>query len=226
MVAEMKYNSHLFWRMLFFISAVWLVTDIIEAGTANCKNADLSDLTHQVKRFSQCFLEMLPDDQRTEINSLAWLLQQVLDRLRKVQGKACHAFTSKNCSVPEAPKNGGLVCVSIDSDHYCKPMCNQGYDFGFLRRSRVYEKCGASTGYSWTPELVGGNRLAECISSPVAVSGVDSAYFPTHMCCQQTIANATAESEQIEIFFRELAEAEKDISQKREMAINCILCGN
>ncbi|XP_074928694.1 uncharacterized protein LOC142047796 [Chelonoidis abingdonii] len=221
----MKYNSHLLWRMLFFISTVWLITDFTEAGTADCKNADLNDLNHQAKKFSQCFLEMLPN-KRTEINALAWSLQQVLDRLREVQGKACNAFMTKNCSVPEAPKNGGLVCISIDSVHYCKPMCNQGYDFGFLRRSRVSEKCGASTGYSWTTQLVGGNRLADCISSPIAVSGVKSAYFPAHMCCQQTIANATAEREQIEIFLRELAEAEKDVSQEHEMANHCILCGN
>ncbi|XP_067408550.1 uncharacterized protein [Emydura macquarii macquarii] len=226
MVAEMKYNSHLLWRMLFFISAAWLMTDFIEVGSADCKNASLSDLNHQVKRFSQCFLEMLPDANRTEINSLAWSLQQVLDRLREVQRKDCKIFMSNNCSFPEAPRNGGLVCVSTDNIHYCKPMCNQGYDFGFLRRSRVYEKCGASTGYSWTTQLVGGNRLADCISSPVAVSGVKSAYFPSHMSCQETIANAASEVEQIDIFLRELAEAETDISHTLEVAFDCILCGN
>uniref|UniRef100_A0A8C8RS41 Uncharacterized protein n=1 Tax=Pelusios castaneus TaxID=367368 RepID=A0A8C8RS41_9SAUR len=226
MVAEMKYNSHLLWRMLFLISAACLMTNSIEVGSADCKNADLSDLTHQVERFSQCFLEMLPHRNRTEVNALVWSLQQVLDRLREVQGKACKAFMPENCSAPEAPQNGGLVCVSIDSVHYCKPMCNQGYDFAFLRRSRVYEKCGASTGYSWTTQLVGGNRLADCLSSPVAVSGVKSAYFPSHMSCQQTIANATAEREQIEIFHKELAEAEPDVSQKLEKAFDCVLCGN
>lgn len=29
------------------------------------------------------------------------------------------------CPRPMAPRNGGLVCVTIDNAQYCKPMCNQ-----------------------------------------------------------------------------------------------------
>ncbi|KFP43333.1 hypothetical protein N324_03907, partial [Chlamydotis macqueenii] len=29
------------------------------------------------------------------------------------------------CPLPQAPRNGGLVCVTIDNAQYCKPMCNK-----------------------------------------------------------------------------------------------------
>lgn len=40
----------------------------------------------------------------------------------------------------------------------------QGYDFGFLRISRLYEECSDATSYTWTTQYVGGNKLAICNS--------------------------------------------------------------
>lgn len=42
--------------------------------------------------------------------------------------------------------------------------CKQGYDFSFLRRSRLFEECSAATQHKWTTQFIGGNRLAICDS--------------------------------------------------------------
>lgn len=38
----------------------------------------------------------------------------------------------------------------------------QGYDFAFLRISRLYEECSVQTQYKWTTQYIGGNKLAVC----------------------------------------------------------------
>lgn len=38
----------------------------------------------------------------------------------------------------------------------------KGYDFSFLRRSRLYETCGSTTEFTWTTQLTGGQTLAVC----------------------------------------------------------------
>lgn len=43
-------------------------------------------------------------------------------------------------------------------------LLSQGYDFGFLRHSRLYEECSQRTGYAWTTQYVGGKKLAVCNS--------------------------------------------------------------
>lgn len=43
-------------------------------------------------------------------------------------------------------------------------LLSQGYDFAFLRRSRIYEECSKETRYKWTTAYVGGNKLAVCSS--------------------------------------------------------------
>ncbi len=40
----------------------------------------------------------------------------------------------------------------------------QGYDFTFLRRSRLFEECSSATQDKWTTQFIGGNRLAICES--------------------------------------------------------------
>uniref|UniRef100_A0A671KZX4 Uncharacterized protein n=1 Tax=Sinocyclocheilus anshuiensis TaxID=1608454 RepID=A0A671KZX4_9TELE len=42
--------------------------------------------------------------------------------------------------------------------------CKQGYDFKFIRRSRLFEECSSATQDKWTTQSIGGNRLAICIS--------------------------------------------------------------
>ncbi|XP_019357853.1 PREDICTED: uncharacterized protein LOC109287336 [Gavialis gangeticus] len=223
----MKYHAHSPWSMLFFMIALWFGADCLQTKAIDdhddCKNANLTSLTQQLKTFSQCFEKMLPHS-RNKINALAWRVQHVLELLRKVQAKACKALDK--CSLPLAPPNGGLVCVTIDHVHYCKPMCNQDYDFGFLRRSRIYEQCGSSTGFSWTTQLVGGNRLAVCNPASTAISGVASAYFPPNVTCWETIADATAEKHLINTFLGDLAKEGLDVLDKHDEDFDCIICGN
>uniref|UniRef100_A0A665V119 Uncharacterized protein n=1 Tax=Echeneis naucrates TaxID=173247 RepID=A0A665V119_ECHNA len=72
----------------------------------------------------------------------------------------CGNIESRKCPQAEAPKNGGLVCATVGNNTYCKPMCNDGYDFGFMRRSRLFDVCSKQTGYKWGTQYIGGNTLA------------------------------------------------------------------
>ncbi|KFP28273.1 hypothetical protein N325_04782, partial [Colius striatus] len=40
-----------------------------------------------------------------------------------IHSKVCRQLPP--CPLPLAPRNGGLVCVTIDNAQYCKPMCNK-----------------------------------------------------------------------------------------------------
>ncbi|KFV96462.1 hypothetical protein N327_01901, partial [Fulmarus glacialis] len=40
-----------------------------------------------------------------------------------IHSKVCKPLAP--CPLPLAPRNGGLVCVTIDNAQYCKPMCNK-----------------------------------------------------------------------------------------------------
>ncbi|KAK4821128.1 hypothetical protein QYF61_013514 [Mycteria americana] len=139
-----------------------------------------------------------------------------------IDSKVCKQLPP--CPLPLAPRNGGLVCVTIDNAQYCKPMCNQGYDFQFLRRSRLYEVCGNATGFSWTTQLVGGKALAVCNPSEVAVSGAKSAYFPTNSTCLRTLAFTETQTEQLKVFLEELGEHGINGSN-RDKEADCIICG-
>uniref|UniRef100_A0A8C2Z1Y9 Si:ch1073-126c3.2 n=1 Tax=Cyclopterus lumpus TaxID=8103 RepID=A0A8C2Z1Y9_CYCLU len=93
----------------------------------------------------------------------------------------CHGANPKQCPEAEVPDNGGLACVTVANRRYCKPLCEHGYDFAFLRRSRPYEECSAQTRFQWQTQYVGGNKLAVC-----HVSGVKTAYFPKDQDCLTT----------------------------------------
>lgn len=41
-------------------------------------------------------------------------------------------------------------------------VLSQGYDFQFLRKTRVYEECSEQTKYKWGTQYIGGNKLAVC----------------------------------------------------------------
>nr|XP_033799301.1 uncharacterized protein LOC117359932 [Geotrypetes seraphini] len=213
----------MFWGVLLCAAcfpAVTLQKDIEEHSNYNKINLD--EVTDAVENLVYSS-ETIANLDRSQINNFVWKYQQILDTLKKAQEKAWNDFTPKNCSTPLAPSNGGLVCVTILHVRYCKVMCNQDYDFSFLRRSRLYEECGHHTGYSWTTQLVGGRKLADCIASSVAVSGQKTAYFHPNMNCQQTIGNATVENEHIKIFLQELAE--KNIMEPHEANYDYIICG-
>ncbi|KAM6265348.1 uncharacterized protein M6G45_006152 isoform 2-T2 [Spheniscus humboldti] len=179
-------------------------------------------MNETLEKYSECFREMIAKGEKASINFLVWTLQETLDLLRPVQEKFCKQLPP--CPLPLAPRNGGLVCVTIDNTQYCKPMCNEHYDFQFLRRSRLYEVCGNATGFSWTTQLVGGKALAVCNPSEMAVSGAASAYFPTNSTCLRTLAFTQTQTEQLNIFLKELGERGIDISNHDEEA-DCIICG-
>ncbi|XP_077311046.1 uncharacterized protein LOC143930540 isoform X8 [Lithobates pipiens] len=126
-----------------------------------------------------------------------------------------------NCPVPRIPKNGGLVCVYFDN-YYCKPMCNQGYDFAFLRRSRLYEECGTKTAFTWTTQYIGGSRLAECIVSDVLVSGQPSAYF-NKKTCREVVSDMKRKREHLDEFISELKIRGIQNNQKKEL--DFVTCG-
>ncbi|XP_062320191.1 uncharacterized protein si:ch1073-126c3.2 [Osmerus eperlanus] len=163
-------------------------------------------------------------------NQTAGLLDSVrtlADILEKHQTKFCKFdFPNENpedvtprrsCPVPSVHKNGGLVCVTLKQTHYCKPMCNEGYDFSFLRRSRPYEKCSKDTRYTWTTQYIGGNKLADCIESPIPVSGSASAYFPKNQDCLKT--GKTDKNGVIDQLVRELE------TDQTETENACLICG-
>ncbi|XP_069467150.1 uncharacterized protein [Ambystoma mexicanum] len=205
--------------LILLTGAVWNLTeDLTEEHQLLLKN-----LTGHMKDFSK-HSEDLKSMNRTHINLLVWSVQEVLDTLKDYQREAYKAVHPQTCPLPEAPSNGGVVCTSMDNVHYCKPMCNQGYDFSFLRRTRLYEECGNHTGNTWTTQFIGGKRLANCIASKIAVSGAPSAYFPADMKCQKTIVDSTIEDQQIHIFLTELRA--KNITQNHDMKTDCIICGD
>lgn len=51
-------------------------------------------------------------------------------------------------------------------------LFSQGYDFGFLRKRRVFDECSGQTGYQWQSQYVGGNKLAECIGKAAVYSSL------------------------------------------------------
>ncbi|XP_030059124.1 uncharacterized protein LOC115470252 [Microcaecilia unicolor] len=221
----MLYTLRIVWGVFLLYAAYFpaVMAHKVAEGNTICSNITI---LYEIADAMECLLhsfEPVASLERSQVNFLVWKYQQILDTFKKAQEKAWNDFTPKNCPTPLAPSNGGLVCVTIANVRYCKPMCNQDYDFAFLRRSRLYEECGQHTGYSWTTQLVGGSRLADCIASSVAVSGQKSAYFHPNMNCQQTMANATAEKEHIRIFLQELAK--KDIAEQHEANYDYIICG-
>ncbi|XP_041260894.1 uncharacterized protein LOC121336112 [Onychostruthus taczanowskii] len=214
------------WKTLIVLSLAILLADFTEiraaADQSECKSATIDDVNGSLKKYSECLPEIIAEGEKTSINFLAWTLQETLDLLRPVQEQFCKQLPP--CPRPVPPKNGGLVCVTIDNTQYCKPMCNKGYDFQFLRRSRLYEMCGNATGFSWTTQLVGEKALAVCNPSEVAVSGAKSAYFPSNSTCVRTLAFPEAQAEQLNIFLQEIGERGIDGSG-RDQGADCVTCG-
>ncbi|KAI3363483.1 hypothetical protein L3Q82_012094, partial [Scortum barcoo] len=146
------------------------------------KTSVVSDFGQQMA--ADCGKTLSWDPQQTA--SLLLSIRDVTDALHKHQLKECRDAEPKQCPEAEVPENGGLACVSVDNKRYCKPLCNHGYDFEFMRRSRLFDECSMQTGYKWATQYVGGNKLAVCIESSVQVSGAKTAYFPQDQDCQTT----------------------------------------
>uniref|UniRef100_A0A8C1Z5X8 Si:ch1073-126c3.2 n=2 Tax=Cyprinus carpio TaxID=7962 RepID=A0A8C1Z5X8_CYPCA len=148
-------------------------------------------------------------------------LQTLTDIIQKQQNKEFQTSLPKKCPVPDVTENGGLLCLSARKEAYCKPMCNAGYDFNFLRRSRLFEECSSATQDKWTTQFIGGNRLAICDKSDIAVSGAPSAYFPKGQDCQKIKSDEELMGNITKIFQSELVKA--GITQS--LRFFSLLCG-
>ncbi|KAF1375419.1 hypothetical protein PFLUV_G00219960 [Perca fluviatilis] len=148
-------------------------------------------------------------------------LRNLTDVLQKQQLKGCQHAEPKNCTEAKVPENGGLACVTVANKRYCKPMCNHGYDFDFIRRSRVFDECSEQTGYKWQTQYIGGNRLAVCNEARIQVSGAKTAYFPEDQSCITTKSNCTLHRSFVENLKTEL----KNLGIEGEPQNPCLVCG-
>ncbi|XP_043534639.1 uncharacterized protein si:ch1073-126c3.2 [Chiloscyllium plagiosum] len=197
------------------------LTEETETCQTTFDDANYQEFSNKLKALAKCpgnFTKHLEAEKQSE---LFGLLQTVADELKSLRLKACKNVPPKNCSFPQIPANGGLICLTHNKNRYCKPMCNQGYDFAFLRKSRLYEECGDDNGYTWSSQYIGGNRLAVCSKSSISVSGVASAYFPR--TCQDAWYNYTEEKRLISDFKEELRQQGVD---KVNSKTKCLLCGD
>ncbi|XP_076014877.1 uncharacterized protein LOC143007421 [Genypterus blacodes] len=166
--------------------------------------------------------ELLPSHWTTEETAhLLVYTTIVTNTLHQHQLKGCENAGPVNCSAAQVPANGGLACVSVGNKRYCKPLCNHGYDFGFLRRSRIYEECSEATQYKWTTQYVGGNKLAVCNEASVQVSGAKTAYFPEARNCLYT----KAERDQTRLILDKLKSELKLQGVTGEPTQDCLVCG-
>ncbi|XP_078386735.1 uncharacterized protein LOC144668515 [Cetorhinus maximus] len=180
-----------------------------------------ASFSNMLKELAKCPDDAVKNLTTEEQRGLLALLRTTANSLESIHVKACQNVNPKNCSFPLIPANGGLICMTHEKTRYCKPMCNRGYDFGFLRRSRLYESCGNETHYQWTAQYLARKRLAICSESSTRVSGVDSAYFPNR--CQDALYNYTQEKVLISIFKDEL---KKLGIEKINSKTKCLLCGD
>ncbi|KAL7889297.1 hypothetical protein AOLI_G00015550 [Acnodon oligacanthus] len=205
---------------------VCVFSEVLVSGAAqtinstSCPAWSFEHVLEKLKVSDECS-ELLADKWNdTETAAILDNLRRLTDVLQKQQKKECKAVMPGDCPFPVIPSKGGLVCVSVKTNVYCKPMCNEGQDFSFLRRSRVYEECSATTN-KWTTQYVGGNKLAVCNKADIQVSGAPSAYFPKDQDCLKTKSDKALEKVVIETFEKEL----RDNNIQGQFAHSCLICG-
>ncbi|XP_016371901.1 uncharacterized protein LOC107711424 [Sinocyclocheilus rhinocerous] len=210
------------WKQLCLLFA-FLSTTAHGNNNSSCSSSEFTyeQIDKQLQAMKNCF----------ETISITWTayqnanifnqLQTLTDIIQKQQNEELRRLLPANCPAPDVPEDGGLLCVSVKNKAYCKPMCNAGYDFSFIRRSRLFEECSSATQDKWTTQFFGGNRLAICDKSRIAVSGAPSAYFPEGQDCQKIKSNEQLMGNITKIFQSELVMA--GITQSVESS--SLLCG-
>ncbi|XP_057705054.1 uncharacterized protein si:ch1073-126c3.2 [Corythoichthys intestinalis] len=183
--------------------------------TKNCSTQLVDDLKANLKVAVECNIN--PEQKAGLLVHMRSLTQM----LHTNQLQECKGAEPVNCTQPEVPQNGGLACATVAQKRFCKPLCNHGYDFAFLRRSRVFEECSASTGFKWSTQYIGGNKLAVCSESNLQVSGVKTAYFAEDADCLNTKRRGQRNSSILQDFVTEL----KKHSGVDEVQSSCLLCG-
>ncbi|KAI4792579.1 hypothetical protein KUCAC02_033292 [Chaenocephalus aceratus] len=180
-----------------------------------------NSLTSKLKEAVECDDSQLLSWSSKERAGLLLNLRNLTDTLYKLQLKECQGAKPTQCPQAEVPEDGGLLCTTVSKKRYCKPMCNHGYDFSFLRRSRVYDECSQQTGFKWQSQFIGGNKLAVCIKAHIQVSGAPSAYFSEAQDCLTTKSNSSLIGSTIMgDFMSELRSA--DVQGEAENS--CLLC--
>ncbi|XP_027021597.1 uncharacterized protein si:ch1073-126c3.2 [Tachysurus fulvidraco] len=199
----------------------------VQTHSTNCSTSQWSfDMFSEKLKISDGCMEALAAEWTESQTADAFNnLNRLADVLKKTQKSVCKDATPMECPTPAVQSKGGLVCVSAGGNRFCKPMCNEGYDFGFLRISRLFETCGNTsvyaTGYKWTTQYVGGNKLAVCNKSGIRVAGASSAYFPANQDCWTTKSNSTLEQTIVNAFKIELGT--KNV--KGPYTHLCLMCG-
>ncbi|KAG1950889.1 uncharacterized protein si:ch1073-126c3.2 [Pimephales promelas] len=208
------------WKMLFLLFAFLLTR--AHGQNTSCSSSEFSFemFSKKLQDMKNC-LETVSDTWTTyQRANLFNQLQTLTDIIQKKQNKE---FLPANCTAPTVPKDGGLLCVSVrdKTKTYCKPMCNTGYDFDFLRRSRLFEECSATTQHKWTTQYIGGNRLAICNKSKIKVSGAPSAYFPEDHDCNKIKSHEQLLGNITNIFQSELKKAGIPEGILKEFSLLC-----
>ncbi|KAG9274876.1 hypothetical protein AMEX_G9327 [Astyanax mexicanus] len=212
-------QGHLKWLCLMLV----LVSGGAQAQTSSpsCPAWSFEHFSKMLKASEECLQS--PEAQWTDRQTAALLdsLRRLTEILDKCQKAVCKDTMPGDCPFPVVHSKGGLACVAIEEKIYCKPMCNEGQDFSFLRRSRVYEECSAATNSKWTTQYVGGNKLAVCNKSNLQISGAASAYFPKDQDCLKTKSDPALEESVIQSFIAEL----RNNSITGNITHSCLLCG-
>ncbi|CAN9499560.1 unnamed protein product [Ophioblennius macclurei] len=190
-------------------------------GASAPKCSSRSELLENLKGAVECVDNVPADGGAQQTAALMLYLKHLTGALLGEQLRDCHGAAPSQCPNADVPENGGLACVTVANKRYCKPLCNHGFDFGFLRRSRPYDECSEATGYRWNTQYVGGNQLAVCQEAAVAVSGVSSAYFPRGQECLAAKADDQLTDGVARAFVAELKSQEIE-AEPQDV---CLVCG-
>ncbi|XP_052006938.1 uncharacterized protein si:ch1073-126c3.2 [Xyrauchen texanus] len=195
------------WKQLCLLFA-FLSYGAYGQNTSSCfSELSFKELNQKLQEIKKCLevvsCQWTPYQNAEIFNRLSTLS----DIIQKQQSAELLSLLPENCSAPAVPKDGGLLCVSTKNKIYCKPVCNAGYDFNFIRRSRLYEECSFATQHKWTTQFIGGNRLVDCSESHISVAGAPSAYFHEGKDCHKTKSNEPLVANITNIFKSELVKA-------------------
>nr|XP_015203156.1 PREDICTED: uncharacterized protein LOC107077408 [Lepisosteus oculatus] len=204
-----------------FLSKVF--TSCLASDIKNCSSSSIEPkIVHaELQNLAECVGKVIDNWNEEQVTSVLDSLQTAIDLLNKKQRQRCEDVVPKECPAPLPPSDGGLVCVTFNETRYCKPMCNQEFDFAFLRRSRLYETCGKHNKNMWSTQYIGGNTLAVCNKSTLHVSGVNSTYFPKDQDCKKT--KYGQKQQIINTFIQELAD--RGIEDNHKKDFDCLMCG-
>ncbi|XP_077468854.1 uncharacterized protein LOC144084369 isoform X2 [Stigmatopora argus] len=187
-----------------------------DVQTKNCSAQLVDDLVADIKVAVECSIN--PEQKA----GLLFHMRNLTQMLHMSQLQECKGAEPGKCSQPEVPQNGGLACATVGQRRFCKPLCNHGYDFAFIRRSRVFEECSPATGFRWRTQYVGGNKLAVCSESNVQVAGAKTAYFDRDADCLITKWEEHRKNQVLQVFVEELMNGGGADGEVQSL---CLLCG-